>query len=240
MFYVEGWIPLSEATRKIFQKNLEEIEGQIKLLKRPSVPRMESFDLPESDEWLQYDNTVARLRTTSRAEAAMQVWSMLDEARDLGVLTESGTVIFASKVLVEYAMPHVTTGSYVDLFLGTVGSATWEIDDEYGGSHFETVDEKRIRLGPFLHCPILVRTGDFDKAFSGEFVAIPRDSIERISQAIVEAYDQEGKLSKRDAQFRYAPGEKTTVWNMAWAEAAKKRPNLSRPGPKPRNSEFNS
>lgn len=184
-------------------------------------------------------------------------WLYLQESSEVAVCLPSGEPVSASRLLIFSDNPYDNLNDHIDISVGTVGSSQ-------SSNHMsEPPDERELqrRYGPFLHLPLIFPHDDFLE-FLDDFEAdIPayigprlsttdetdplpigenqlfskRDMSPRaVSEEIIRLADL-GKLPKfQDAKALLAKEQSVRSFRFAWNLAREKRPEISRPGRKPK------
>jgi hypothetical protein len=174
-------------------------------------------------------------------------WLYMEEAPEVAVCLTNGETLPIARMLIHADNPYNNLNNHIDLMVGTVGSA-------HAPQHSEKPldqSELRRRYGPFLHLPIIFPKSDFIEFFDNfecepqAFMAPNRTENKAqqraqqmapraISKKIVELCDN-GELTTFDeAKSMLGGGLSVRGFRLAWTLASEKRPQISKPGRKPK------
>jgi hypothetical protein len=176
-------------------------------------------------------------------------WLFMQEAEEVAVCLPNGEVLPVSRTLIFTFDPYDNLNDHIDLMVGTVGSAHTSKHSSQPLSEFEL----RTRYGPFLHLPVVFRADDFAD-FCEQLETAPQDFIDpdrllskstdpssdlspkAVSESIIHLFD-DGKLVKFDeAKSQLADEMSVRQFRFAWNLARERRPDISKPGRKPRRT----
>jgi hypothetical protein len=173
----------------------------------------------------------------SFSEGIQTVWGFCDadEALPYTMLTNGTIVRVSQKLLRNWGVDPI--GTFVDVTVGTLGSGSGHYDWKSFSEANEEIDEDTLErfLGPFCGLPILytdkVAQGFLDRLGRWEGSRSAPDHAQ-IARAIVDAFDDDQRMTKREARLRFAPKMKQIEFAATWEVAVRDRPELSKPGPK--------
>jgi hypothetical protein len=175
--------------------------------------------------------------------AGNEVWSCLVAAPEIFVSTLQGDMITVSHdAITNGGERYGFRNTHVDVRIGTLGSGSGILGEST--RDFEAIASERfsrVHYGPVAFHPLAISKGfwvkyktDFENLIRNEFgyasqvSAVERDYVGEI----LELYDA-GKAKKRDEyKARLAPEMKFEEWKVHWNQAASRRPDLSKPGPR--------
>lgn len=222
MFYVPGWISLKEVVSGVSRYYRE-------------------YEIDEFAEITDADPDRPPF-FSSHHKAFCLIWHKLSEWANndtLGVLMPSGLVVNASEELVACRDKNYSIGECITLDECTVGSATWEIekfDLERGVFEApETLQEKRVRYGAYLFCPVVVHEdayGPLLTTLQGDH-HVKREpmTIEEIIKKVVEEYEIGAvRPTKKYLRENYMPNEKYETFLAVWREITARCPDLKKGG----------
>ncbi|MEI4471499.1 hypothetical protein [Frigidibacter sp. MR17.24] len=221
MLFVKGWVPLADFTRIVFDHFRD------KSRQPPPHPGRDASE----DKLNAYRDECMRTAFEAEIEARFAVWHCIHAAPRIGVLCASGRVVDAGASLME-SVDYEMEGAHVHIWTGTVGSASW-MDDS---GHVSNNEDKKLYYGPFLYCPVLLpeqHARDFFAELSADSSSPPRPP-EHLADQIVAAFDLDPTVRKSDLRRQLAAHEKQISFEVAYQEAARKRPELNKRGPKRR------
>lgn len=203
MFFESGWMPVLEIVRRVY----EEYEKR-------------------------YEPKLGLEQISTHSEAIEYTWKILAAAPEIGVTIADGSTVLASKYLVEFSDPFSSTGRHITLYGGTVGSASWE-DEENG---WPSRQDKEDQWGPFLFCPVVV-TRAFAEQEIGRIAGLgkstkKRDESPDISDEIVRKFDEGFPVTKKWVRDNLAPEASSDRFKAMWKAAVEKRSDLSKSGPR--------
>ncbi len=230
MFYVDGWTPLSTMTSEVYR-----------------LARQRLGERSKRDK-----STVGLSDIAS--ECAMLMWQICDDSDQRGVLTASGKVVYATPRLLSWLDPAEYEGLHVDLAVGTVGSGKKSLSLE----HFRIKGSLRqmATMGAMVRSKAgAIIESDYGR-FKGQPVLLPESycarELEKLGKqnledkrtysdsekvnAIVDAFDQDPRITKAWVKECLMTDEKVIVFETIWKQAAERRPGLSKPGPRSRRS----
>ncbi len=101
MFFIEGWVPVSEVTLEVFR-------------------RLQA---------LQAEGKIGKGHGSLKTILGVSVWEVLDGATKIGATNPDGTVVDATPDLVSWADPTALMNEHIDLRIGTVGSSRLARED---------------------------------------------------------------------------------------------------------------
>ena len=181
------------------------------------------------------------LRQQIHAEACDWVWGCLNEKakeRKTYIVTPSAEIVLCDVELFICFDPMRSSGKYIDISLGTVGSGDGETNpfrEKSDETHENWWRELRQELfGPFLFCPIAMKTSDVGR-FLEELIVVylgEKPDDEALVLRILELHDQDSTRTKTDIKRLLGIELKQEVFNYIWRKAAKQNPNLSKSGPR--------
>lgn len=234
MFHVSGWISLAEVTSAVRSRH-----------QRSRIRAIASMLLNGRDF------TADEMKWNIETE----VWQICQEVEEVAVLLSNGSVVLASKELIEGSAGE--ENDHVNIYVGTVGS---------GGSKTSRKRPTDIdkRYGPFVGLPILLpeECRDFaegkplvsgisserdkpnsdieDDTLAGEYLYYedhPVDQSPRaVAKAIGEIFASGEVYRKSDYKEIFGPDMSVRQFEHAWKLATEQHPELSKPGRKPQET----
>jgi hypothetical protein len=176
-------------------------------------------------------------------------WLFMQESEKVAVCLPTGEALPVSRTMIFTLNPYDNLNDHIDLMVGTVGSAHTSKHSSEPPSELEL----RNRYGPFLHLPVIFLAADWAN-FVEELDATPEALVnpdriiedsdnptvdlspQAVSEAIVQLYDR-GKLLKfDDAKIELAASLSVRQFRFAWNLARANRPEISKPGRKPKRA----
>jgi hypothetical protein len=176
-------------------------------------------------------------------------WLTAVEAKEIAVCLSDGSILAASRELIDPINVYDNLNNHIDLMVGTVGSAHSEKHSENPFSQNELLR----RYGPFLHLPVLLPRDEFMVFFDGFelhpdlFIdtsrslevetAYPKNlSARAMAKEIVAAFDSGSLQSFESAKENIGPNMSFRQFRFAWNLAKEERPEISKPGRKPKSN----
>lgn len=171
-----------------------------------------------------------------------KLWEYLDGVSRAVVLCGTADPIDASLDLFDYDDPWSSNGTYVNLTVGTVGSAARalpEISADVVMSSEAELDaihtsNMQRQFGPFLHCPILVGDQEFAEFCKSEWqverTKKPYIRSSEYAAQIVAAKREDPKRSRAWFKKYVCPELKADEFRAVLREARLIEPLVSRPG----------
>lgn len=223
IFPIVGYVPLAEIADEAITDNRRMHEVQV-----PFDPKAPTANHRDWVNWIDH---------VSYFEGIQCAWGFCDYDSSLPytMLTNGNVVRISQKLLRNWGVDPI--GTFVDITVGTLGSGSGHYDWESRQEADDKVDMETIEkfVGPFMGLPVLyqekVARGFLDSL--GRWEGSPEaPNHGQIACAITDAYDNDARLTKRDARKRFAPDMKHAEFLATWDMAVRKRPGLSKPGPK--------
>jgi hypothetical protein len=184
-----------------------------------------------------------RVRFEIDSDHSERLWHFLERVSRAVILCETGELVDASPELFEYSDPFSTRGTYVDLKVGTVGSAEMDQSEEPEDKRVASQSEResfRVQnmqklFGPFLHCPILIGSEEFaifcNNVWQVTPTAKPFVHTDEYVMLIVAAKREDPKRSRQWMKTEICPELGSDVFRAVYAEAGKIEPMLRKSGP---------
>lgn len=175
-------------------------------------------------------------------------WLTAVEAREIVVCLSDGSILAASRELINPTNVYDNLNNHIDLMVGTVGSAHSEKHSQNPISQNELLQ----RYGPFLHLPILLPRDEFMTFYDGfelrpDLFIDPERSLEvtatspknlsarAMSSEIVTMFDNGNLQSFELAKQSLCPDISFRQFRFAWNLAKEERPEISKPVRKPKS-----
>jgi hypothetical protein len=223
MIFPKGYMLLAEIADECLTDNRHMHEVQV-----PFDPNKPDANYSDWVKWIDY---------ASFSEGIQRAWSFCDQDEFLPyTMLTNGTVMRISQQLMRnWGIDPV--GTFIDITVGTLGSGSGHYEWKSFRESGEEVDISTIEqfVGPFMGLPVLYRekvANDF-LAKLGNWEGSPdAPNHDQIARAIVDAFDKDMRMTKREARKRLAPKMKHTEFLATWDLAVQQRPELSKPGPK--------
>jgi hypothetical protein len=218
-----GYTLLSEILDECIEDNRRMHEAQ--------VPFDASAPNANHREWVGWIDHV------SYFEGVQTAWGFCDqdECLPFTMLSNGKVVRVSHKLLRNWGVDPI--GTFVDVTVGTLGSGSGHYDWKSFSEANEEINTATIEkfVGPFMNLPVLyedkVANGFLDRL--GRWEGSPdAPNHSQVAQAIVEAFDDNKRMTKREARQRFAKDMKQAEFLATWEMAVQKRPDLSKPGPK--------
>ncbi|RMD90047.1 MAG: hypothetical protein D6811_11235 [Alphaproteobacteria bacterium] len=200
MFFEEGWAAIADVTAEVTE-------------------RVEAFHARANAQ----SGGAPVPRKAVLEDVAISVWEICDAATKVGVTTAAGTLVPASKRLLDWEDPRRLWNRHLDLRLGNVGSAPIP---------GVTDAELRARYGAFLHLPLAIPENGVESSLSflDEELAnkeANREAELEVAARIVAAFDAGQTLTRRLARAEFGAKLSRRSFKMAWAAAMDVRPALA-------------
>ncbi|MEM1386287.1 MAG: hypothetical protein AAF748_00725 [Pseudomonadota bacterium] len=202
MFFIEGWVPVSEVTLEVFRK----LQG------------------------LHVDGKIGKGHGSLKTVLGISVWEILDGATKIGATGPDGIVVDASRDLTAWADPTALMNEHINLQRGTVGSS--RLPGEDGKVPEPTLQAQRYGAFYNLPVVIPVNSYQSSLGYLAEEVKDDASEDEGLREGArtILTMVQKGDLVTREiARARIGTGLTRRRFKMAWAIAAAKVPELRAP-----------
>lgn len=223
MIFPEGYMPLTELVDECLADNRRMHEVQ--------APFDENEPSANHRDWVNWIDHVGFF------EGIQNAWGFCDQddAIPYTMLTNGTVVRISQKLMRNWGVDPI--GTFVDITVGTLGSGSGHYDWKSFKEADEQVDFKHIEehIGPFIGLPVIYREKVVRDFFArlGKWEGAPKaPNHDEIAMAIVDAFDDDMRMTKREARLRFAPSMKEAEFLATWQLAVNQRPELSKPGPK--------
>ncbi len=204
---------------------------------RHELPKQSNF----ADQTLFWEAR-QRVRNRVNCDHAALLWGFLEKVSRAVVLCGNGDLVDASPELFDYIDELSWQGTFVDLTVGTVGSAgrnrSEEPEDDRVISEFDLealhVQRMHNMFGPFLHCPILIGSEEFavfcNEAWQVTPTAKPYINNDEYITLIVAAKREDPTRSREWLRKTFCAELKGDLFRTIFRDAAKIEPLLSKRG----------
>ncbi|SPH19492.1 hypothetical protein ASD8599_00217 [Ascidiaceihabitans donghaensis] len=223
MIFPVGYTPLSEIADQCIADNRKMHEVQ--------APFDSSVPSSSHREWVNW------IDHASYSEGVQTAWGFCDqdEALPFTMLTNGTVVRISHHLLRNWGVDPI--GTFVDVTVGTLGSGSGHYDWKSFAEADEAVDTDVLErfVGPFMNLPVIYTDKVAHNFFNllGKWEGSPSAPNHRqTAQAIVDAFDDDNRMTKREARKRFATDMKQAEFLATWEMAVKIRPELSKPGPR--------
>ncbi len=196
MFFEEGWTSIADVTHEVTERVQRFHAGRVK----------DGTPLPGKD--------------AMRSDIAISVWEICDAATKAGVMTQTGLMVPASKLLLTWHDPRKTHNAHIDIRRGVVGSSP-DLKPE----------EAQSRYGAFLYLALAVPTNGVESSltFLDEELADqnPRDpKVVDTAKMILGEVKAGRMVTKPMMREKAGNGISRRKFKLAWALAAEAHPPL--------------
>lgn len=202
MFFIEGWVPVSEVTLEVFRI----LQG------------------------LQVGGKIGKGHGSLKTVLAVSVWEMLDGATKIGATTTDGIVVDASRDLTAWADPTALMNEHMDLQMGTVGSSS--LPDAKGNPPDRAEQALRYGPFYNLPIVIPVNSYQSSLGYLAEEVkddATEDQALLDGARMILTMVQKKELVTREIARARIGTALTRRRFKMAWAIAAAKAPELKAP-----------
>jgi hypothetical protein len=223
MIFPKGYMPLAEVFEGCLAGSRRMHETQA-----PFDP-----DQPDAS----HRDWVSWIDHASYFEGVQSAWGFCDQDESLPytMLTNGAVVRISQTLMRNWGVDPI--GTFVDITVGTLGSGSGHYDWKSFLEANEEVKTSTIEkfVGPFTGLPVLYteRVANDFLVKLGKWEGSPEaPNHTLIARAIVDAFDDDLRMTKREARKRFAPKMKEVEFLATWELAVQQRPELSKPGPK--------